>query len=169
MMRLVLVLLCVAFVLLAVFGMRRGWTNRGRRQANLALPPPVPEQLGPPTAPSMTGLYVGTTYASSWQDRIVHGRLGVRADADATVSADGVLIERSGADPVFIPAAAISGVRLAPGLAGKVVGEGGLLVVRWRLGDAEVDTGLRGDDRSLYPAWVHAIDEIVATTVRSGR
>ena len=158
-----LVLLCVGLVLLALLGMRVGWRNRGRRQGGLTALPGVPAELGAPVLPALDGLYVGTAFATSWQDRVVHGGLGVRAEAATTLYSGGALIERTGADPVFIPAEAITGARLAPGLAGKVVGAGGLLVISWRLGEAELDTAVRADDKSAYPLWVRTINaEVVA-------
>lgn len=157
--RVVLVLVCVAIVLVAMLGMRRGWRNRIRRQADLPPLPVVPRDLGAPVLADLTGLYVGTTFATSWQDRVLHAGLGERAAATATVYGAGVVIERVGAEPIFIPTPSIQGVRLAPGLAGRVVGAGGLLVISWRLGDALVDTGVRADDKSAYPDWVAAINE----------
>jgi hypothetical protein len=165
--RLLLVLLCLALLALALLGMRWGWRNRLRSQSSLPAVPPVPAALGAPVAGPATGLYVGTTFATSWQDRVVHGGLGLRSDATATLHPEGVLIDRVGAEPVFVPVASITGARLAPGLAGKVVGDGGLLVLRWRLGGAELDTGLRADDRTVYPRWVRAIDALIDETVRS--
>jgi hypothetical protein len=157
MIRLVLVLLCVAVVLLAIAGMRVGWRNRERRQAGLPRLPSAPADLGPALLPAATGVYVGTTFVTSWQDRVVHGGLGSRAEATLALHHAGALIGRRGADPVFIPAGQLSGARLAPGLAGKVMGAGGLLVLRWRLGEHELDTGFRADDKSVYPSWVRTL------------
>jgi hypothetical protein len=164
--RLLLVLICVALVVLALAGMRRGWRNRLRRQAELAPLPAVPE-LGELLAPALAGLYVGTAFSSSWQDRVVHAGLGARADSTATLHPEGVLVDRTGAAPIFVPSDAIESVRLAPGLAGKVMGAGGLLVIRWRLGTAVLDTGIRADDRGLYPAWVRVLNQLIGATVRS--
>lgn len=163
MIRVVLVLICVALVVLALLGMRWGWRNRMHSQATLPPLPELPGTLGAPLAPALTGVYVGTTFAASWQDRVVHAGLGLRAGATATLHPEGVLIDRDGAPALFIPAGEVTGVRLAPGLAGTVVGEGGLLVVRWRLGDADLDTGLRADDRGVYPQWLTLIDRTIET------
>lgn len=164
--RLVLVLACAAFLLLSLLGMWWGWRNRARRQAGLPDLPAVPAELGDELAPRLDGVYVGSTFASSWQDRVVHGGLGLQANASATLHAHGVLIEREGAEAVFVPRDAITGARLAPGLAGRVVGAGGLLVIGWRLGSgehsAELDTGLRADDKTAYPQWVRTINGKVA-------
>jgi hypothetical protein len=161
MIRALLVLLCVAFVVLALLGMRRGWRNRLARQADLPPLPGVPGDLGAPEL-TATGLYVGTTFAGSWQDRVLHRGLGERADARLALHRGGLHIERTGSDPIFVPRGLWRGARLAPGLAGKVVGDGGLLVLRWQLGAALVDTGFRADDKTRYPQWVEAMNGVTA-------
>lgn len=161
--RLLLVLATVAVFALAMWGMRRGWLARGRRQGDLEAPPAAPADLGAPMLEPLAGLYVGSTMAGSWQDRIVAGGLGVRADATAGLYGKGVVIERQGSEPVFIPAGSILEASLAPGLAGKVVGAGGLLVIRWQLGGEQIDTGLRADDKTRYPEWVAALKGLVRT------
>jgi hypothetical protein len=159
--RAILVLICLALVGLTILGMRRGWRNRMVRQAFLPQLPQVPAELGAESLRS-TGLYVGTAFASSWQDRVVHEGLGERALADAVLHPEGLVIERTGARPVYLPTRTWRDARLAPGLAGKVMGEGGLLVVRWQLGEELLDTAFRADDKSSYPNWVAAINEGVS-------
>ncbi|WP_375475300.1 transporter [uncultured Jatrophihabitans sp.] len=160
--RALLVLACVAVLLLVLFGMRVGWRNRLGRQADLPALPDVPAELGP-AAVEAGGVYVGSTYASSWQDRVIVGGLGVRAAAALSVRPAGLLFDRDGAEPIFVPVSAWVQARLAPGLAGKVMGEGGLFVLRWRLGDAEVDSAFRADDKTIYPALVEAVNTKAAT------
>lgn len=160
MIRALLVLLCLALVVLALLGMRRGWRNRLARQADLPPLPSVPDDLGAPRLVS-TGLYVGSTFAGSWQDRVLHGGLGVPAESTLSLHQAGLLVDRVGAAPVFVPRGLWRGARLAPGLAGRVVGEGGLLVLRWQLGAALVDTGFRADDKTAYPRWVQAMNRKV--------
>jgi hypothetical protein len=163
MIRTLLVAAFVVLVVLALVGMRAGWRNRlARQQAVLPPLPAVPHELGALVLEPLTGLYVGSTFAASWQDRVVHGGLGTRANATATLHHAGLVIERDGAAQVFIPAHAIAGARLAAGLAGAVVGAGGLLVVQWRVGDQLIDTALRADDKSSYPQWVRALESVAA-------
>jgi hypothetical protein len=159
--RVLLVALCLLFLGLMLVGMRVGWRHRMERQAVLPELPEVPADLGAALLEA-DGVYVGTTFAASWQDRVVHGGLGARAAATARLHPAGLLLDRQGADPVFVPTDALEQARLAPGLAGKVMGAGGLLVVRWRLGKAELDTGFRADDKAGYPTWVRAINERVS-------
>jgi hypothetical protein len=159
--RSVLVLACVAFVVLLCAGMWWGWRNRAKRQAGLPAPPALPADLGAPELPGVAGVYVGTTFAASWQDRVVHAGLGVRAGAELSWYGGGAVIDRDGAEPVFIPRGDLLTARLAPGLAGTVVGAGGLLVLTWRLGEAVLDTGFRADDKTSYPQWVRTINDAV--------
>jgi hypothetical protein len=143
---------------LSLAGMRWGWHNRAKRQADLAELPAAPSVLGADRAPELTGLYVGSTVATQWQNRIVARSLGERAAAVATLTEAGALILRQGSAPIFIPTGQLIDARLEPALAGKVVGRAGLLVLRWRHGDVDIDSGLRADDRTVYPAWVRAIE-----------
>jgi hypothetical protein len=160
MIRTLLSIAAVIVFILVIGALRVGWRHRAERQSGLAALPLLPDELGGARAPAVSGLYVGTTYATSWQDRVVHAGLGRRAESTLTLHERGLLLERVGDDPVFIPTADLIGARLEPALAGKVVGVGGLLVIRWRLGDTELDTGLRADDKSQYPAVVNAVNDL---------
>jgi hypothetical protein len=158
--RLLLVLVCLAVLVGSLWGMRVGWRHRVARQRGLG-PLPEPADLGCPIIEGETGLYVGTTSSRSWQDRIVVHGLGRRAAATASLFPAGLVIDRVGDSVIYVPAASILEGRLAPALAGKVVGAGGLLVVRWRLGDWVLDTGFRADDERRYPEWLRAIAGLV--------
>ena len=166
--RLLLGLLVVAFFVLCVAGMWLGWRNRQRRQADLPNPPVCPDvdALGEPLLPPMTGVYVGTTTAGDWQDRIaVHG-LGARAAVDMTLYERGVLL--AGASSLWLPAETLTDARTARALAGKVMGTDGLLVFRWRLGDRELESGVRGDEPDAYRDWTTAVRAMAAADAQRG-
>jgi hypothetical protein len=93
--RLLLVLLCLLLLSAVLGAMRTGWRHRAARQAALARLPGVPDDLGPPLLAPASGLYVGTTSTESWQDRVVSGGLGRRAAATASLSAGGLLIDKT--------------------------------------------------------------------------
>ncbi|KAA0023517.1 PH-like domain-containing protein [Antrihabitans cavernicola] len=133
-----------------------GWRRRANRQTyRIGELPSVPDDLGAQLLEPATGLYVGSTLAPSWQDRIAVGDLGFRATAEITKFEHGILLQRSGATTVWIPQERIRAVRTERGLAGKVMTKDGVLVIRWELPTGtEIDTGFRGDDKTLYPAWV---------------
>ena len=132
-----LVLIGVALALIAV-----GWRNRLRRQSDVEPLPEVPAELGAPLA-AADGQYVASTTAGDWLDRIAVHNLGLRTNAKLSVHPEGVLFERAGAGPVFIPAGRLTGVRQESGMAGKFVEKDGLLVLSWMLGSHELDTGYR--------------------------
>lgn len=132
-----LVLIGVALALIAV-----GWRNRLRRQSDVEPLPEVPAELGAPLA-AADGQYVASTTAGDWLDRIAVHNLGIRTNAKLSVHPEGVLFERAGAGPVFIPTGCLTGVRQESGMAGKFVEKDGLLVLSWMLGSHELDTGYR--------------------------
>jgi len=155
-----LIVLCVVVVALAL-GLVLSRRVRRTRHGVLPALPTAPEQLGEALLRA-SGVYVGTSYASSVQDRVVQSGLGARASADADLYATGLVLHRRGTTSIFIPSGDWIEARQAPTLAGKALDDGGLLVLRWRLGDTELDTGFRADDQATYPEWVHAINEQVA-------
>jgi hypothetical protein len=152
--RLLLTLGVVAFFVLCAAGMRLGWRNRQRRQSYLPAPPTVPD-LGTPLLAELTGVYVGTTTAGDWQDRIVVHGLGNQAATTVRLFDNGVLLDNAGG-PLWLPAADLVDVRTDRALAGKAMGVDGLLVFRWRLGEHVLDSGVRGDDRDSYDEWINA-------------
>ena len=162
--RAVWVLVLLALVALVLYGMRRGWTKRARRQTS-RLPglPPVPANLSgqQQLVPEATGLYVGTTFAHDWQDRLTFGGLGNRAGASAQLRHSGVLLERAGSDPLWIPAESLRGARVDHKLANKVVPGKGMLVMTWQLGEHRLDTGFRGEDKTRQNEWAEAVRELV--------
>ena len=149
-------LIAVVLVLIGI-----GWRNRLRRQADVEQLPAVPAELSPPLA-AADGQYVATTTAGDWLDRIaVHG-LGIRTNAELTVHPEGVLFERSGAGPLFIPAARLAGVRQDSGMAGKFVEKDGLLVLSWAHGTHELDTGFRTRRAADKPALLQTLQELIS-------
>jgi hypothetical protein len=136
----VLGILAVAVLAIALMGV--GWRNRKRRQSDVAAPAVVPADLGAQLA-AADGQYISTTTAGDWLDRIGVHALGLKSNAALEVHEAGILFARSGAPDLFIPAADLLSVRRESGMAGKFVEKGGLLVLCWRLGEREVDTGFR--------------------------
>jgi len=148
--------------------MLSGWRNRARRQAEqIGVLPPMPGLLHPAVSGPTRGLYVGSTFASHWLDRVAVGDLGYRAKAVLSRYPEGILLERSGASPIWIPAESVTAVRTEKALAGKVIpgrrGVGNpaaILVIRWRLpSGTEIDTGFRGDERLDYARWVSSFGD----------
>ncbi len=158
-------------VLLVVAGlyalMLKGWRGRQRRQGDLPPPSAAPEPRGQVLVGAVPGLFVGTTYAGSWLDRVAVHALGVRAAGWLVVSTDGVHVEREGEPELFVPYASLEGVGLGQALAGKVVRPGGLLLLDWRLGNALLTSGFRADDQDTHPRLVAQVeDELTRRAVR---
>ncbi|MGI5467660.1 hypothetical protein [Streptomyces sp. CA-132043] len=148
------------FIALLYWLMREGWKWRGTLQGDLPELPQTPDTPGEPRL-TMSGRYHGSTTAGQWLDRIVARGLGTRSRAEVTLTEQGVDVVRPGAQDFFIPAADLLGARLDKGIAGKVLPEGGLLVLTWRLGEKEIDSGFRSDRAAEHAAWVTALDETI--------
>ncbi|MFE0387289.1 hypothetical protein ACFW1F_24875 [Streptomyces bungoensis] len=151
------------FVALVYWLMREGWKWRGTLQSDLPEPLAVPDEPGEARL-TMSGRYHGSTTAGQWLDRIVAHGLGTRSRAELTLTDAGLEVERPGARDFFVPAATLRGARLDKGIAGKVLTEGGLLVVTWALGDKLIDSGFRSDHAAEHPAWVDALNQMTNDT-----
>jgi hypothetical protein len=121
------------------------------------VPPAVPGsgEVGPVRFGPLEAVYVSTTLHGDWLARVGAHGLGDRSSALVSVHDagpgrhGGVLVERDGADDLWVPVNAIRSAGLAPGMAGKYVGADGLVVLTWAVPEADgvaaalVDTGLR--------------------------
>jgi hypothetical protein len=145
-----------ALSFLMIRAVLRGWLRRAQRQADLIGQLPVlPDMVGPPIIRPTPGVYVGSSLAPRWLDRIAVGDLGYPSKAVLSRHPEGIMMKRSGADPIWIPEASITAIRTEQGIAGKVATRDGILAIRWRLpSGTEIDTGFRGDDRSRYAEWL---------------
>jgi len=158
-----LVVIGIGFVIRA---MLRGWRHRSQRQIEMIGElPAMPDLVGAALVAPTQGLYLGSTLAPNWLERVNVGDLGYRSKAVLTRYPEGVLMERSGASPIWMPENAITGVRTERALAGKVIPGRGpdtlrrILVIRWRLpSGTEIDTGFRGEGRTGYDEWTTSGD-----------
>ncbi|MFF3514066.1 hypothetical protein [Streptomyces sp. NPDC002573] len=165
------------FVALVYWLMREGWKWRGTLQSDLPeLPtrpspttldgggepsqPGMPEEPGPARL-SMSGRYHGSTTAGQWLDRIVAHGLGTRSRVELTLTDAGLDVVRPGATDFFVPAEQLRGARLDKGIAGKVLTEGGLLVVTWEHGGKLLDSGFRSDRAAEHHDWVDTLNHMI--------
>ncbi|BBX22411.1 transporter [Mycolicibacter terrae] len=159
--------LIFAVVLVVLIGlvirlMMRGWRHRGQLQeALIGTLPSVPDTVGPPTVAPTRGLYLGCTLAPKWNDRVVVGDLGYRTKAVLTRYPEGIMVQRSGARPIWIPQDSVVAVRTERGIAGRTIPplpgrpHDGVLAIRWALpSGTEMDTGFRADDRAEHSRWL---------------
>ncbi|MCU1509999.1 MAG: hypothetical protein QOI02_1890 [Actinomycetota bacterium] len=150
----------VILLLIAIIAMMLiGWRARKRRQSGIDALPPLPRQLGEPRA-ELDGLYLATTVADEPMNRIAVRGLGFRAGASITVTDTGIAIALDGGVEFFIPAADLRDVRSARLTIDRVVEEGGLVLIAWRLGTAVVDSYFRVDaTRALITAVLAIVPE----------
>ena len=151
-----------AVAVLGVVGMRRGWRRQTEASADLPPLPPVPDDRTTVVLQPVSGLFVGTTGGGSWLDRVTAHGLSDHATGWLRIVADGVLLERRGAEPVFVPAAALTAARVDSAHAGKVIGAGGLIVLAWEHGGRELETAFRADDHADNAAVVAALQDLLA-------
>ncbi|NGO75049.1 hypothetical protein G6045_05035 [Streptomyces sp. YC504] len=156
------------FVALLYWLMRQGWKWRGTLQSDLPELPTAPDQAGPAKL-ELSGRYHASTTAGQWLDRIVAHGLGTRSRVELTLTDAGLEVVRPGAQDFFIPAASLREARLDKGIAGKVLAEGGLLVVTWAHGDKLLDSGFRSDHAAEHAAWVEAINSMTTTSTEGAR
>lgn len=164
--RVLLTLLLLALLAGLYWLMFRGWRRRVARQQHLPVPasarpgPAARSALDP--AEVVEGVYASTTTSGNWLDRIAAHGLGVRSNAWVQVQPDGVFIAREAAPDLFIPTADLRGAALAPGIAGKVTGGDGVLLITWQLGDQRLDTGFHPrakHDRARLLEEINALTE----------
>nr|WP_203633150.1 hypothetical protein [Streptomyces sp. SID10815] len=155
------------FVALVYWLMREGWKWRGTLQSDLPELPGAPEEPGEARL-TMTGRYHGSTTAGQWLDRIVAHGLGTRSRVELTLTDAGLDVVRPGAPDFFVPAARLRGARLDKGIAGKVLTEGGLLIVTWAHGERLIDSGFRSDRAAEHTEWVQALNSMIETNTTEG-
>ena len=155
--RFLLTVLFLAAVVALWLLMLKGWRGRVRRQGDLPAPPAPPAQRGRTLVPATSGLFVGTTFADDWLDRVAVHDLAHRSAGWILLDTDGVHVEREGLSDLYLPYALIDRASLGDALAGKVIGKEGLVLVDWRLGSRLLTSGFRADDHAVHRRLVDAI------------
>jgi hypothetical protein len=148
--------LLVLVIAVLIQAMLRGWRRRAERQAEIVgtLPAP-PDTVGAPIVSATKGLYVGSTLVPHWNDRVAAGDLGFRAKSVLSRYPEGIMLQRTGAGPIWIPDESIVEIRAEKNLAGKALTHEGMVAIRWRLPSGiEIDTGFRADDRQEHSKWL---------------
>jgi hypothetical protein len=143
--------------------MLKGWRSRVRRQGDLPLPPSAPEVPGEVVVSATPGLFVGTTFADDWLDRVAVHDLAHRAAGWIRLDTDGVTVEREGLPDLFLPYADVERASLGDALAGKVIGPEGMVLLDWRLGSRVLTSGFRADDHGAHRRLVDAVNAHLPT------
>ncbi|QEO10123.1 hypothetical protein [Protaetiibacter larvae] len=158
-------LIVAGMLILALVLMWLGWRNRRKRQAALDVVPVPPAEIGEEFARERA-LYVATTLAEQPLERVVVGGLGFRAQAELVLARGGIVLSLAGRPSAFIPLADIRGVGLASWAIDKGVEEGGLVFVRWVLGETPVDSYLRSADPDRLLAQLTELSPTAAAAAR---
>ncbi|WP_028048404.1 hypothetical protein [Cellulomonas sp. URHD0024] len=162
------VIILIGMVVVALVVMRAGWNARARRTA-VFVPslPVVPSELGRSLFGPVPVVYISTTRAGDWLERITANGLGGRSRAEVEVFDAGVRMARAGAPDLFVPTTDLRDVTVSPGIAGKVVGGDGIVVVTWQASPDDprgVDTGLRPRHHADRDQLVNAIAPLIRLT-----
>ena len=173
---LAIVLLVLLAIFLVLYVTLIGRRRLAQRTTTLVpRPPAVPgvdqtgtDQAGPVRFGPLEAVYVSTTLHGDWLARVGAHGLGDRSNALVSVHDGGVLVEREGADDLWVPVHAIRSTSLAPGMAGKYVGADGLVVLTWAVPEADdvaaalVVAGLRTRRAEDRGALVDAVRHLLA-------
>ena len=147
-------IIAAVIVVVAALLMWKGWNTRKKTQDGAL--PTVPTTLGEPILEPLSGVYVGSTTAGHWQDRVVQEPLGFRSAGNLIAYPEGILLNLDGGQ-IWIPQTDLRAVRTDSRIANKVVPGKGILVFTWTAegnGDPiDIDTGFRADEKDNYSAW----------------
>jgi len=159
-MRTLIALLAISLIAVLVVQI---WRSRQPSTRGLERFPEPPKELSGPSAaavlPAVEGVYLGTSMAGDWRDRVTVGDIGQRSTAELHLSGSGLLIHRFTASPLWIPATSVRGARTGRVLVGRPPGTADLLVT-WQLGERLLDSAFRADDGKVYPEWLTALRTI---------
>lgn len=143
--RILLVLAMLAILLMVFYFMRRRWkmmtiASEAEFEPIVQIPPDsfIPEA-------TVSGLFLGTSPGSNWMLRVMSEGLGVKSRANCQWSSHGVFFQREGAPDLYIDMNCIVGTSFGRGVAGTVRAKDSVLVIRWLLGEAILDSGFRAD------------------------
>lgn len=153
----------LVLMVLALAGAGWGWYRRVKRYN------PLRDMLKFETPDSgstlsVSALYVATTEADKPLARVAAGPLAYRSKATVAVHPEGVSVHLAGSAPILLPLTPGLQAGLATWTIDRVVEPGGLLMVRWELGDTEVDSYFRIVDGDVNQV-VAAITSLQEKTV----
>ena len=157
-----LLTMAMVLVIIAIYAlMRLGWQRRLANQQSIAIPSPLLQ--GQVLAGPWPGVFIGTTFAGRWLDRIDAHTLGARSNVTLTVLDSGINIEREGERSFGIPRDAVAAVRADKAIAGRAYEGAGLIVISFSLGEQEVECGIRIPSTSDHLAALTALTMEVAS------
>lgn len=91
----------------------------------------------------VSALYVATTETDKPLARVAAGPLAYRSKSTIAVHPEGLFVHLAGSAPLLFPRTPTLQAGVATWTIDRVVESGGLLMVRWELGETEVDSYFR--------------------------
>lgn len=145
-----------------------GWRRRLRRDAPAGGGYPAPDAVSTATASSDV-LYVATTRAGEPLERLALRGLAYRGRGRVEVSPDGLRLRVTGEEPVFIPAAALTGIGSSTVTIDRVVERDGLIRLGWTTsGGAAADSYFRVVDPAGRGRLTAAVEGIIPAASTPG-
>jgi hypothetical protein len=115
------------------------WNKRSKVQDHQLATPTYTEF----SSQGSVGFYVATTFADRPLDRVSAHGLGFAGRANVEVSEQGVQVSRIGERSFLIEKESLIDLSRTAGVIDKVVEKDGLLSMRWKLGDTELESHFR--------------------------
>jgi hypothetical protein len=107
------------------------------------------------------GFYVATTFAGQPLNRVSAHGLGFAGKASVSVSSQGVEIYRTGERSFKIDSSALLDLARTSGVIDKVVEKDGLLSLRWKLGNSELESYFRFANSQARDEIVLQVSELI--------
>jgi hypothetical protein len=150
----------IALALFTVLGVLAywSWVSKMRKQEKAIQ---VPEFIDD-TGLAENAQYVATVFADRPLDRVVAHGLAYRGKATVLVAANGVSIYRTGERSFLIPSRELSSVTTGSAVIDRAVEKDGLISIRWRLGEIELETYLRFVSASERSSTLSELKDLVA-------
>jgi hypothetical protein len=123
------------FIVIAYFS----WQTKAKKQSALLPAPKAPDSA----LNGIPGFYVATTFADRPLDRVLAHGLGHRGSASVAIGNQGVSIHRVGEKGFLIPSSDLIAVTRTSSVIDRAVEKNGLISLRWRLGETEIETHFR--------------------------
>jgi hypothetical protein len=153
---LIAIAILLGFIALAA----KGWKNREISQGIVLDKPHFTEF----TDEGSIGSYVATTFADRPLDRVSAHGLGYPGKARVFVSNAGVQISRSGEKCFLISSSSILGISRTSAVIDRAVEKDGLLSLRWKLGESELESHLRFASAATRDLVAVHVSEILRST-----
>ncbi len=116
----------------------------------------------PTIAGPWSGYFIGTTFAGRWLDRVDAHTLGARSVVELSLTSSGINVQRERELSFGIPRDTLLSVRADKAIAGRAYESAGLIVITFKLGEQDVECGVRIPSTSEHLAVLTALTSEVS-------